>query len=164
MYLTPFISVFGAQGAQETRVLTTQEYPGLPDDAYALMEAYCTDPACDCRRVMLNVVGEHQGPSSLASISFGFDRAAEMAGPYLDPLNPRSTYADILFPLVVEILADPAYVARLEAHYRQIKRAASAPHDPVYATIRRLGHDERRWQASLDRLVSRTRSKRRKRR
>jgi len=25
------------------------------DDEYVLLEACCTDPACDCRRVMLNV-------------------------------------------------------------------------------------------------------------
>lgn len=162
MYLTPFVRVFGDQGVQETRVLTTHGCPGLPDDAYALMEAYCTDPACDCRRVMLNVLGQRQGPTALAYVSFGFDRDAEMAGPYLDPLNPRSPYADILFPLVVQILADPAYVARLESHYRQIKRAAADPHDPAYATIRRLDRDEQRWQASLDRAVTRTRGKRRK--
>jgi hypothetical protein len=163
MYLTPFISVFGEQGVQETRVFTTRGYAGLPDDAYALIEAYCTDPTCDCRRVMLNVVGQHQGPASLASVSFAFDRDAEIAGPYLDPLNPRSPYADILFPLVVRILGDPAYVARLESHYRQIKRAAADPHDPAYATIRRLGRDEQRWQASLGRAAARTRRKRRKR-
>jgi len=62
-----------------------------------------------------------------------------------------------------QILADPAYVARLEAHYRQIKRAAADPHDPAYATIRRLDRDEQRWQASQGRPAARTRRKRRKR-
>ncbi len=163
MYLIPFVSVFREQGLKETRVLTTRSYAGVPDDEYALIEAYCTDPTCDCRRVMLNVVGRRQGDTSLASVSFGFERDAEMAGPFLDPLNPRSQYADALFPLVVQILADPAYVARLASHYRQLKRAAANPHDPAYETIRRLRLDEQRWAASVDRTTSRARNKRQRR-
>lgn len=141
MYLTPFVSVFREQGLQETRVFITRGHAGLPDDTYALMEAYCTDPACDCRRVMLNVIGQHQGPTPLASVSFAFDRDAEMAGPFLDPLNPRSQHADILFPLVVQILADPAYVARLESHYHQIKRRRrrSTRPGPLLVVQRRRG-------------------------
>ncbi len=148
MYLAPFVAVFREQGRKETRVMTIRGSPGLPDDEYALFEGYCTDPKCDCRRVMLNVVGHNQGDRPLASISFGFDRGADMAGPYVDPLNPRSRYADVLLRLVTEVLADPAYVVRLESHYRQFKRAAADPDDPAYETLRRIRLDEKRWEAS----------------
>jgi hypothetical protein len=154
MYLTPFATIFREQGGKETRVLTTRGYPGLPDDEYALVEAYCLDPTCDCRRVMLNVAGRHQSSRFLAAISYGFDRDSETAGPYLDPLNPQSQYADILFPLVTQILADPAYVARLESHYRQIKRAAGNPRDPAYAVIRRIRLDEERRDTSRSRATA----------
>ena len=154
MYLTPFVTIFARQGEQETRVVTTSGYPGLPDDEYALVESYCIDPKCDCRRVMLNVAGRRQAKGYLTSVSFGFDRDEDLAGPLLDPLNPQSQYADTLFPLVVQILADPAYVARLESHYRQIKRAAADPQDPRRQTIHRILSDEKRWEASPDRSVA----------
>ena len=169
MYLTPFVSIFREQGLKETRVITIRHYPGLPDDDYALIEAYCTDPECDCRRVMLNVVSQRLPGTQLASISFGFDRHDEMAGPFLDPLNPRSHFADALLALVADILNDPAYVARLESHYHQFKRAITDPKDPGYETMRRIRADEKRWEASEDRkpvarLATGSRKRRKKKR
>src|SRR4030065_561138 len=118
MDLVPFVHLFRDQAIAETRVITTRAYPGLPDDEYALLESYCPDPKCDCRRVMLNVLPRHQAQSFLAAISFGFDRDGEMAGPFLDPLNPQSRYAEILLDLVMaRVLTDSAYIARLESHY-----------------------------------------------
>ncbi len=88
MYLTRFVDIFREQGLAETRSITTRGSPLLPDDDWALFDSYCTDPHCDCRRVMLGVVRRSQvarGP--IASISYGFDRDDELAGPFLDPLN-----------------------------------------------------------------------------
>jgi len=169
MYLTPFAAVFREQGQKKCRVISTRGYPGLPDDEYALSEAYCSDPKCDCRRVMLNVTGRHRGGRYLASISFGFDRDAEMADPFLDPLNRQSQYADALFRLVAQVLADPAYTERLESHYRQFKHATADPQDPAYETIRRIWLDEKRWDgpparavADAKKTVTTARKKRRK--
>lgn len=136
MYLIPFVSLFREQGAAETRSIRTQGFPGLPDDEYALFEAYCPDPECDCRRVMLNVIGRRRGKQYLASISFGFDRDAELAGPFLDDLNPQSRYAESLLQVVRSVLADPDYVARLEAHYRLVKQAAGDPTHPVQTVLK----------------------------
>jgi hypothetical protein len=128
MYLVPFYELFPEQAWAETRSITIQGHPLLPDDDYGLIEAYCTDPKCDCRRVMLNVVGRQQGPDYLASISFGFDRKKQHAGPFLDPINRQSEFAPALLDLVIrQILSDPAYVARLESHYRQSKGAKPLP-------------------------------------
>ena len=127
MTLTPFVRLFPAQAMAETRVLTILSHDVLPGDEYALLESFCVDPDCDCRRVMLNVVGRRQQARGfLASISFGFDRDDDLAGPFLDPLNPQSEYAEALFELVAAVLADPTYVARLETHYHQVKQAAVA--------------------------------------
>ncbi|MCC7165699.1 MAG: hypothetical protein IT331_24590 [Anaerolineae bacterium] len=141
VYLIPFVSLFRDQGAAETRSFSTRGFPGLPDDDYALFESYCPDPECDCRRVMLNVMGRHQGKEYLASISFGFDRAAELAGPFLDNLNPQSRYALSLLEAVEQILADPAYVARLESHYRMVKQAAADSSHPVQTVLKRWRSD-----------------------
>jgi hypothetical protein len=76
---------------------------------------------------MLTVVSRRQ-QAILASISFGFDRDDELAGPFLDPINPRCSYASALLELGIEtLLSSPDYVERLEAHYYQVKGATAVP-------------------------------------
>jgi len=124
MELIPFVVLFPEQAVIETRTVTTRGHAQVPDDSYALVEAYCPDPTCNCRRVMINILPESNPQHGfLASIGFGFDRDNEMAGPFLDPLNPQSRYAEALLSIVEQVLDDPAYVARLESHYHQVKEA-----------------------------------------
>jgi hypothetical protein len=95
------------------------------------VESYCDDPACHCRRVLLSVVGR-RAMTALASIGYGFDRDGEWAGPFLDPLNPQSRHGDALLEVVRQhALTDSAYVARLEAHYYQVKGVAADPSRPA---------------------------------
>ena|SRR5947208_12330376 len=140
--LVPFVRFFPQQAARETRTLTTRRFPGLPDDEDGLLESYCADPRCNCRRVMLNVVGRWQ-QAILATVSYGFDRDAAMAGPFLDPLNPQIAYADILLRQVEEVLEDPAHVARLEAHYYQVKGAMADPAHPARQSLVRPANTDR---------------------
>lgn len=142
MYLTFLAEIYPELALAETRSVRTESYLGLPDDEYALFESYCLDPKCDCCRVMLNVVSRRETERGngrfLASISYGFDRDDEFAGPELDPLNPQSQYAGKLLELVQGVLNDPAYVARLKGHYRLAKKAASDPDPSVRKKVARL--------------------------
>jgi len=114
---------------RETRVITLYEpQRDIPPGVYGLVEFYCPDPACECRRVMLNVSEEQNPERFLAAISYAFDRDDPEAGPFLDPLNEQSPYAFALLDLVSElVLTDHAYLARLERHYRLVKKAAANP-------------------------------------
>lgn len=141
--LVPFVFMFRQQGEAETRVLTCRNHPVIPDDEYGLMESFCPDLQCDCRRVILNVMARRQ-QAVLASISYGFDRETKLAGPFLDPLNPQSKYAHLFLTVVEDVLSDPAYVARLEAHYDQVKRAAADPNHPVQPLLARLARADKR--------------------
>jgi hypothetical protein len=146
MYLTLLAHIYPELALAETRTIRTRGHPELPDDEYALLEAYCLDPKCDCRRVMINVNSRRDTEAGkmryLASISYGFDRDDELAGPELDVLNPQSQYAEALFDLVEEVLDDPAYVARLKEHYRLAKKASSSPDPSVRQTVARLRAEE----------------------
>ena len=146
MYLMLFADIYPELAEAETLTITTKGYPKLPDDEYALLESYCPDPKCNCRRVMLNVVSrrdiENGEPRYLASISYGFDRDSEFAGPELDPLNRQSQYAPALLAIVKEILKDPNYVARLEKHYRMAKKAATSSDPAVKEKIARFQAEE----------------------
>ena len=137
LYLIPFYVVDPDLAVKETRVIhVLQPQRGIPLGAYGLLEFYCPDPACDCRRVMLNVAEEREPERFLAAISYGFDRDDPEAGPYLDPLNEQSPYAPALLDLVSEtVLSDVHYLARLERHYRLIKTAAADPRHPAYRRL-----------------------------
>jgi hypothetical protein len=122
MYLEPFVRHFKEIGEAETRTIhILDESPkGIPKGEYALVEFYCTDRKCDCRRVMLNVLSKEEG--YVASISFGFDPSDPMPGPFLDPINRQSSYAEDLLQLVKDlVLSNADYVARLKRHYRMVK-------------------------------------------
>jgi hypothetical protein len=134
--LFPFMYLFPRQGTAETRTLTINGSSLLPDGDYGLMESYCVEAGCHCRRVMINVIGRRQ-QKVLASVSYGFDRDEEDSGPFLDPLNPQSRYADVLLDLVEQVLADPSYVERLEAHYYQVKGAVNDPSHPCHEVLAR---------------------------
>jgi hypothetical protein len=146
MYMTLLAQIYPDMALAETRTIQTRGYPGLPDDEYALLEAYCLDPKCHCRRVMINVTSRRDAERGtmryLASISYGFDRNDEFAGPELDPINPQSQHAETLFDLVQKVLQDPDYVARLKEHYRLAKKASSSPDPSVRQTVARLRAEE----------------------
>ena len=145
--LVPFLQVNPDLAAQETRTTTLFEpRDGIPAGSYGLIETFCPDPDCDCRRVMINVIEKERPKRFLASISYAFDREEEDAGPYLDPLNEQCAYAEALLHLVQEIaLSDPLYVARLERHYDLVKQAASDPSHPAYERLRQATEDEGEW-------------------
>jgi hypothetical protein len=118
MHLIPFYAVEPKLAADETRVMHLfAPHDEVPPGHYGMIEFYCPDPACECRRVMLNVVEEAHPRRFLASISYGFDREDKDAGPFLDPLNPQCSCAEQLLRIVDGlILSDSSYVARLERH------------------------------------------------
>ncbi len=131
MSILPFHAYFPELAEDECRHVFLEGEPGphqsqLPAGGYALMEYYCTDRKCDCRRVILAVI-DHRTGKKQASISFGFDRDDPLRGPFLDPMNYQCSYADELLELVRDVvLRDPQYVARLERHYSMVKQAAGA--------------------------------------
>ncbi len=137
MFLVPFFQVEPDLAVRETRTATLfKPRDGIPAGSYGLIEFYCPDPKCDCRRVMIRVVEEKSLGHFLASIGYGFDRDDAEAGPYLDPLNEQCHYAAALLRLVVDVgLRDSEYVSRLERHYALVKRAAADPEHPAYETL-----------------------------
>ena len=73
------------------------------------------------------------------AVLYGFDPHGEMPGPFLDLLNTQSPYSDALLEMVQRVvLSDARYVARLHAHYRQVKAAVADPRHPVHATLRAM--------------------------
>ncbi len=123
---------------KETRtvtVLNNSEW-NLPPAHYSLLEMYCNDPGCDCRRVFFCVV------SSLtkgveAVIAYGWespkfyakwmggdnpDVIKNLKGPVLNVGSPQSNLAPSILRLVEDvILQNQAYVERIKIHYRMFR-------------------------------------------
>jgi len=105
---------------KETRVVTVlrkDAYGSLPPGSYVFIESYCEEKNCDCRRVMISVLGEDID-KILATISMGFDLEGYDEGPFLDPLNIQSKHSKDLMKLFLHVInTDPDYAARLQRHY-----------------------------------------------
>ena len=137
--MTPFIQRFPDLGTRETRTLTTAGLQGLPADEYALLELYCDELGCDCRRVVIEVIARGTG-DTLAIINYGWERpefyaqklrsdeyAQEVVSASLDPLNPQSRHAPVLLSLFREVVRDHDYKERLARHYRLFKETVRKP-------------------------------------
>jgi hypothetical protein len=123
-------------GLRETRSVTlpSNSAGGLPADAYAFLEMYCSDAGCDCRRVYFQVVAASNPAAVLAVISWGWEPlefyrrwgnfpktvkdAKAMKGPVLAPMNHQSALAPRLLELAKSVLLpSPEYVERIKRHY-----------------------------------------------
>ena len=138
--MIPFYTHFPDLAAQETRTITLHGRADLPDGKYGLVEFYCDEPDCDCRRVIFRVVSAPPEMRTYATINYGWESlefyagwmhgddktAAEMQGACLEPFGPQSQYSAAFLELVKWALQDEAYVRRLQEHYRLFKEAMAA--------------------------------------
>lgn len=134
MAFVPFFEKFLDLAVKETRVLHALNLPGLPSDEYGLLELYCDEPGCDCRRVMFNIFRPNsKNPDAV--IAYGWESeefykkwlgntpvdVKELQGPVLNFGSPQSRLAPVLLQQVTLILEDPKYVERLQRHYAMFR-------------------------------------------
>ena len=131
----PFYERFPEVAEKETRTITIFDHPELPAGEYGLIEAYCNEPDCDCRRVFFNVYS-WQRREVVAVIAYGWESREyyakwlrrdvpgimrELQGPALNRASQQSDLAPALLAQVKLVLQDRRYVARLKRHYRMFK-------------------------------------------
>ncbi len=138
--MIPFYTLFRDLAAKETRSITLRGQPGLPDGEFGLVEFYCDEPDCDCRRVIFRVVSAPPDMRTYATINYGWESlafytawmhgdtesAVMMQGASLERLGPQSQHSTAFLALVQTVLQDGAYVRRLQEHYRLFKGAVAA--------------------------------------
>jgi len=162
---------------RETRTVTlTAPQNGLPADAYGMLEMYCNEPGCDCRRVFFMVVAKRYR-EPLAYVAYGWESRKFYArwmrsdaprdieilqGPILNLASPQSKYAPALLRLIDQVLlSDPAYIERLKRHYQLFRDAVEGK--SVGIADRRLHAAERkRVLAAKMREVQARRSQKRR--
>ena len=147
MPYAPFFEQFGKLALKETHSVSVfDNHPDLPEDDYGLIELYCDDENCDCRRVMFDIASRKRN-TSVAVVAFGWENASfyrkwyhgkneeiariiiqEMVGLHLNSASPQSELAPAILEMVRDVLQDPAYVARLKRHYRMFKEKVDPEH------------------------------------
>lgn len=149
----PFYNYCRKVAERETRTIIVPENANLslPPGKYTLLELYCDEPECDCRRVFLNVCTSRKRATE-AVIAYGWESREFYArwmkdsdpeilkileGPVLNLSSPQSDLAPAILELVRRsVLADPEYVQRLQTHYWMFR------HQIDMLTQRRSDHAE----------------------
>ena len=128
MAMELFHRMFPEIGTDEYRSVTVSDpRGGLPVGEYGFAEAYCTDPGCDCRNLLLDVVGGTP-PRWLATLNYaldpgGFKEIDEEGQVMLDILNPQSELSPKILELFQQTLArDPVFLERVERHLAMVKK------------------------------------------
>jgi len=144
MPYTSFHYHFREIAEKETRSLTIlHEDDIVPRGDYGLIEMYCDDINCDCRRVFLEVF-DWERRKSMAFIAYGWESKEfyrkwlrmdnptvirDLQGPVLNDGSPQSEYAPAFLQLVKDVvLSDPAYIERLKRHYQIFKEKVDPKH------------------------------------
>ncbi|MEA3487779.1 MAG: hypothetical protein U9R10_00815 [Euryarchaeota archaeon] len=136
MAYTPFYEKFPEIAKKETRSIIAIGDLELPAGNYALIEAYCDEVGCDCRRVFFNVYSEKRN-EIVAVIAYGWENSKfyadwfgdddpmiikELKGPILNVASHQSELAPILLNKVRKyVLRDRHYIERIKRHYRMFK-------------------------------------------
>jgi hypothetical protein len=180
MPFVDFHKFFPDLAERETRFATLPEGDEeLPADTYAMVEMYCDEPGCDCRRVFFNVVSKRLR-KPLAVVAYGWESRGFYArwlkgapvdpdvlrGPILDIGSPQSRYAPMLLRLIDDVLlADPAYIERLKRHYQMVRDAVDRKTPQVSAPVgwRRNTAERKRVLAAKMREVQARRSQKKRR-
>lgn len=127
-----FYADFPEIATNETRQITIENSTDLRNGKYYLVELFCNEKKCDCKRVIFNVAfGEKQ--TAVAVISYGWEsrefyenwysgndpRAInEMHGVNLNFGSPQSKDAPELLKIISSMVKnDINYVERIKNHY-----------------------------------------------
>jgi len=131
-----FHEKFPEIAVRETRAVTLRGHENMPDGEYSMLEMFCDQPGCDCRRVMI-AVHRPYALHPLAVVNYGWESTAfyarwfghnnpeiirEMQGPGLNSISRQSPLALPLLEIVQALLQDGNNVPRVKRHYQMFKQ------------------------------------------
>jgi len=134
----PFYTYFPEIADKETRVvqILRSGVDTPPIGAYAIVESFCDDKKCDCRKVVFNVIAIDRPGEILATIGFGWESiifyttwaggdrelAKQMVGTYLEPLCIQSKHSEYFLGLIADLVKGETFRSRILRHYHLFRR------------------------------------------
>ncbi len=123
--------------SHQVRSVRIAQSPQLPDGEYSFVDMYCSEPGCDCRKTMIQVL--HNG-KLVSVINYGWESAAfyekwmgseakdvsfpPMAGATIDLSSPNQVSEEGVLGLFNALL-DEMWVAKFKRHYKSVKANVS---------------------------------------
>ncbi|MEI6434603.1 MAG: SEC-C metal-binding domain-containing protein [Bacteroidota bacterium] len=160
MPFIPFHNYFPEIAEKESRTIQVFNDPKLAGDHFLLMELFCDEPKCDCRRVMLNVFSLKR-KSIVAVINFGWESEKfyenwfgskdkklirELRGPSINDLSERTDITKKIFEHVKLTLENHIFVQRIKLHYvffrEHIEKLASGELTNISHSIKMPGRND----------------------
>lgn len=141
MILIPFSEIFPEIAEKETRCFhllqNDDDSEAPPKGSYSLVELYCPDRDCDCRKVNIVFISNENGneygtiqygweDQTFYNNHFGFDDHG-LPGPDYIPMQFLGKYTHYFLKMFQELCCtDKSYLAQLEKHYQMIKSEAES--------------------------------------
>lgn len=116
----------------QVRTVEIAASPQLPDGEYEFVDTYCTDPTCDCRKTMIQVV--HDG-EIVSVVNYGWEspsyyeewmgssageEARKMSGASIDISSPNKVPPEGMLALFNALLND-RWIGLFKSHYKAVK-------------------------------------------
>ncbi len=137
MTMLGYFDVFPDKAGTELRTATFENSNAddpLPGGTFIFTEFFCTDPKCDCQRVLVKVFrveSEDARAEEVATISYSWNPNSdeiwsmvnsEVANPFLDPFHRQASYAPELLDFWTAMIErDKVYASRIQRHYGEIR-------------------------------------------
>jgi hypothetical protein len=142
--MMPFDTLFPAVAKDEARVIQVLDHAKLPNGDYVFREFFCTEPECDCRRVLLRIYFS-ETKRVVATINYAFEPSKppfdDEPRIFLDPINPQSDNSEALVGMFEKMItSDRAYHDRLVRHYDLWKSVVDDPAHPDHPKVRSREH------------------------
>ncbi|MBI2137229.1 hypothetical protein HYU12_01780 [Candidatus Woesearchaeota archaeon] len=131
--MEPFFNRFSDIAENETRRLIIPEGKSLPAGSYDMVESFCNEKKCDCRRAFINVLCNDE--TIIATIGFGWESVDfyekwahyksmvhDLKGPVLELGGVSTNYSKAALLFFKEIMMnDGVFLERLKRHYKMFK-------------------------------------------
>lgn len=137
MAMQGYFDIFPDKTRTELRTATIENCNAddpLPGGTFFFTEYFCTDPKCDCQRVLVKVFlaeSEAAHPDEVATISYSWNPHnddvwtivnSDVPNPFLDPFHRQAPCASKLLDLWITMIErDKAYASRIQRHYDEIR-------------------------------------------
>ena len=129
-----FHSRFPEVAEKETRCVIVPYGKKIPAGKYFLLESFCNDKECECRRLFINFLYNEK---IVATIGYGWEDLEfykewmgdeelidDVKGPILELGGIQTKYSQYLLELFKEvILKDEQYIERIKKHYKMFKKS-----------------------------------------
>lgn len=150
------------EACRQTVCIPIFDHETIPEGLFALLESYCSDPECDCRRVFLNVIDKYDPKKILATIGFGWEDvefyekwlgdknmkylAKEMKGPILEPGGVQTKYSNDFLDIFKERILTEESIEIWKDHYEifkaECKKGSYSEKQPTFSKKRKIGRNE----------------------